>query len=212
MIANVVVLIASVGISLWGKSTITGFEAGDQTLTDLEQFDAIFALSGVFGLAVYVPTVIAWLAWSSRTVDNEDALGIGPSKISPRWAMGWWFVPIANLVMPYRVHREIFDRYHAGIAAGAGIVIVWWLVYLADNIFANVVGRVWIAAETFPELQTGLTLYAVSDVVTAVSAILAIVLVQRIQRRADVLASRGAPVQTPAPIGAEPPEADQAAT
>jgi hypothetical protein len=96
LIATAGLMVASVAISLWGKSTITAFEAGDATLSDLELFDGVFALSGLISLIVYVPTVIAWLAWSSRTVDNEDPLGIGPSTISPRWAMGWWFVPFAT--------------------------------------------------------------------------------------------------------------------
>jgi hypothetical protein len=203
LVANVIVMVASVAISLWGKAAISGYDAGEGTVADLDRFDATFAVSGIISILVWVPTVIAWLAWSSRTVDNEDALGIGPSKVSPRWAMGWWFVPFANLVMPYRTHREIYDRYHIGVAAGAGFVLLWWVVYLADNFLSNVVGRVWLAAETFEELQTGLTLYTFSDLLTAISAILALVLVRRIQRRADVLAASGAPEALSIPPAAE---------
>lgn len=206
LVANVIVMVVSVGISLWGKSAIGAYEAGEGTVADLEQFDSVFALSGIVGLLVWVPTVIAWLAWSSRTVDNEDALGIGPSKFTPRWAMGWWFVPFANLVMPYRVHRDIYERYH-GVAAGARFVLLWWIVYLADTFVGNIVGRVWLAAETFDELQAGLTLYVFSDLLTAVSGILAIMLVRRIQARADLLAASGRPSPavvppSPAPLGA----------
>lgn len=201
LVANVIVMVVSVGISFWGKSLMGAYEAGEGTVADLEQFDSVFALSGLVGIVVWVPTVIAWLAWSSRTVDNEDALGIGPSKFTPRWAMGWWFVPFANLVMPYRVHRDIYDRYHGVVAAGAGFVLLWWIVYLTDNFVGNIVGRLWLVAETFDELQTGLTLYVVSDLLTAVSGILAITLVRRIQARADLLAATGmpSPAVTPRP-------------
>ena len=210
LMANVAVLIVSVGIALWGKSTISGYEAGDLDIADLNQFDALFASIGLVGIAVYIPTVIAWLAWSSRTVDNEDALGIGPSKYTPRMAIAWWFLPFANLIVPYWVHRDIYDRYHRGVRVGAGIVVLWWIVWIVDNIFGNLVGRYWLAAETFPALQTGLTLYVSSDLLTAVSAIIAILLVQRIQRRADVLAASMAeraaapPALAPSPEPGEP--------
>ena len=187
--ANVVVSVVGVVISVWGQTVITAFERGESTVEDLDQFDLFFATSGIVESVVFVAAAIAWLAWSSRTVDNEDGLGVGPSTIGPRLAMAWWFVPFANIVMPYRVHREIHDRYHGGVQAGAGIVVLWWLIYLATAIGSNLVGRVWLAAETFPELQSGLSLWVVSDTLTAISAILAIVLVQKIQRRADVLAA-----------------------
>ena len=189
LMANVLLAIVSVGLSLWGKATMAGYEAGDLDVADLDRFDALWQSSGLVAIAVYIPTVIAWLAWSSRTVDNEDALRIGPSKYTPRMAIAWWFLPFANLIVPYRVHRDIYDRYHRGVAAGAGIVVLWWVVWLVDNIFGNVVGRYWLAAETFPALQTGLTLFVASALLTAVSAIIAITLVQRIQRRADVVAA-----------------------
>lgn len=189
LMANVVVSVIGAAISVWGQTVIAAFERGEATVEDLDQFDSFFATSGIVESVVFVAAAIAWLVWSSRTVDNEDGLGIGPSTISPRLAMGWWFVPFANIVMPYRVHREIHDRYHGGVQAGAGIVLLWWLVYLASAIGTNFVGRFWLAAETFPELQTGLSLWVVTDILTAISAILAIVLVQKIQRRADILAA-----------------------
>lgn len=205
LLLNVVASIVGVAVDLWGKKVITDFEAGAATQTDLERFDELFAQTSILDLGVFLIAAIAWLAWSSRTVDNEDALGIGPSKVSPRLTIAWWFLPLANLVMPYLVHREIFQRYHRGISAGAGLVTIWWLVYVGSNLFEYAVGTIWSAADTFPTLQSGLTLYVASGLWNAVAAIVAIVLVQRIQRRADVLAaSGGAPTDAIPPIPTTP--------
>src|SRR5215207_3274215 len=88
--ANVVVSLVGAAIPVWGQTVIAAFERGEATIEDLNQFDSFFATSGILEIGVIVATAIAWLAWSSRTVDNEDALGLGPSSVSPRLAMVWW--------------------------------------------------------------------------------------------------------------------------
>jgi hypothetical protein len=91
--------------------------------------------------------------------------------------------------MPYRVHREIYDRHLRDVRAGAQIVLAWWLAYVAAQVLSGIAGRVWIAAETLPELKAGLALWAASDGFTILPATLAYFMVRSIQRRADVLAA-----------------------
>lgn len=197
LIANGVASVIAVVLTLSGKGTIVAFEAGAAELADLEAFDSAFAGVGILQLLLYIVTAVVWLAWQSRSVDNESALGVGPSTITPRWSIGWWFVPFANLVMPYRVHREMHDRYHEGVATTGRIVVAWWLAWLLENIVTNVVGRVWTAAETLPELQGGLSLWAVSDLMGVVTAALAVIMVRGIQGRAAILAATPAAPATP---------------
>lgn len=187
--ANVGLATIGAAISAWGKVVIGDFEAGAADIPDLDRFDAAFGMQSTVELVAFVAAGIAWFAWSSRTVDNEDGLGIGPSSVSPALAIAWWFLPIANLLMPYLIHREIYQRYHRGIAVGTGIVALWWLVYVGCNLFGFFVAGTWAAAITFPELQSGLTLYVVYGLATAVAGAIAITMVRRIQARADVLAA-----------------------
>src|SRR5439155_11350703 len=55
----------------------------------------IGALVGLLGVA----TELTWLFWQHRVTRNVWARG-HPIKTSPGWAVGWWFIPIANLWMP----------------------------------------------------------------------------------------------------------------
>ena len=197
--ANVVLAIIGAAISAWGKIVIGDFQAGAAGIPDLDRWDAAFGLESTVGLVAFVAAGFAWLGWSSRTVDNEDGLGIGPSKVTPALAIAWWFLPIANLVMPYLVHKEIYQRYHRGLLVGTRIVTLWWLVYLGSNVFGFFVAWVWVPAITFPELQTGLTLFVVAGLANAASGAIAITMVRRIQARADVLAVSGPPVPLPIP-------------
>jgi hypothetical protein len=197
--ANVALAIIGAAISAWGKVVIADFEAGTAGIPDLDRFDAVFGFDSTIDLVAFVAAGVAWLAWSSRTVDNEDGLGIGPSQVTPALAIAWWFLPIANLVMPYLIHKEIYQRYHRGLLVGTGIVTLWWLVYIGCNLFGFFVAGTWAAAITFPELQFGLTLYVVYGLATAMSGVIAITMVRRIQARADFLAVSGPPVPLPLP-------------
>jgi hypothetical protein len=53
---------------------------------------------------VAVPLFVIWV---HRMQANTFALGVLGLRYTPAWAVGWYFVPIVNLWMPYRVMREI---------------------------------------------------------------------------------------------------------
>lgn len=44
-----------------------------------------------------VATVIVWCVWQFRGQRNLVAAGRGGLRFTPGWAVGWWFIPIANL-------------------------------------------------------------------------------------------------------------------
>jgi len=208
LVANAVGSIVAVGISLWGKTLIGDFESGAATIADLDRFDSVHGLIGLAQTILFLAAGIAWLAWSSRTIDNEDALGIGPSKVGPLMAMVWWFVPLANLVMVPATHADMYRRYHRGVGASAAIVYAWFLLYLVNNLVTSIAGLIWVGADDLAEVQSGLDLWIASDLATAVAAIVAIVMVRRIQNRADLLAAippPAAPGTAPEPAGPIPP-------
>jgi Domain of unknown function (DUF4328) len=201
--ANLVLSLMACAIDVWGWWLIDGFLPGRSTVEDLERFDGVHAAAGLAETALFIATAIAWLAWQSRTVDNEAPLGIGPSRWSPAASIVWWFVPFANLVQPYRIHRDMYGRYLGGAGVAAGLVLWWWLAYLASSLLANGAGRLWLAVETLEGLQSGLVLWFVADLATAIAVFPAVMLVSRIQRRSEVLASSvDAPSSPPAPSAA----------
>jgi hypothetical protein len=57
---------------------------------------------------------------------NLHARG-APLRYSPGFAVGSWFIPFANIVLPYLAVRDAF-RFATG--KGAGLVLGWWLVYM----------------------------------------------------------------------------------
>jgi hypothetical protein len=72
---------------------------------------------------------------------NRNASSFGSfMNISPGWAAGWFFIPFANLWMPYQAMREIWQGSDPDRAFPrrprpvSGLIKWWWGMYLAHNI------------------------------------------------------------------------------
>jgi hypothetical protein len=70
---------------------------------DSRQF-LLAALQMGFGVLAGV-LVLVWLYMANR---NAHALGPEGMKYTPAWSVGWFFIPIACLFLPYLVMREIW--------------------------------------------------------------------------------------------------------
>ena len=60
----------------------------------------------------------------------------GPAKqFTPNWAVGWFFVPIANLIVPFRAMRELWQGSHRvrinSDASAPNLLWVWWISWIA---------------------------------------------------------------------------------
>lgn len=91
-----------------------------------------------FGLAIlWLLTTIAFmvmsLTWIYRAHANIVEQGV-PMDHSPGWAVGSYFVPFLNLVVPFRAMRELYNRSHGEIPehahSGVDDVFAWWTAYM----------------------------------------------------------------------------------
>lgn len=201
---GLVVAAALIGVA----HTMTGFalieraESGMLAVGEAEAFDAASVGIGIGYLAAGVIAAIAFLAWLSRSVDNTPSLGGGMPEFTPRWAIGWWFVPIANFWKPYQVVQELDYRMAAEKPVDSRLVVVWWLFWIGGSIAAFIFVRL-PEPTNLEELSSWFTASLVIDLAQAVGAVLAILVVRRIQRRAD---ERAASLDAPSdqPLAAEP--------
>ena len=136
-------------------------------------------------ICVLLVSAVVFLVWVYRANSNAHALGFADLKFTPGWAVGWWFVPIANVVQPARVMIELFriaqapdpsaGRRHIGIAP----VVVWWLLVLFSN-GADRYGARKMAAESVEPFRQGLIATIAGDIMFLTAGVLAFWLVQRI--------------------------------
>lgn len=174
-------LVAAQGISLMSDAL-----QGQVTLGQYQSFvDTANGADGFFVLCA-VGLAVAFLAWLSRTVEIVPALGAGTPHDSPRWAIGWWFVPIAFLWKPYTVVREAWDRLATTTrSADARLVLAWWLAWIGSTVVARYVGVSEQNVASFEGAQGLFTALLVAEVVSVAAAVLGFLVVREIQARAD---------------------------
>src|SRR5262245_35859116 len=110
------------------------------SVAQAEARDTQNRLLGATELALALATAVPFLLWVYRTNRNARALGAEGMTYSPGWSVGWFFVPLANLVMPFLVVREIWKA--SSVCSGANwrqasvspVFSAWWAVSVARSI------------------------------------------------------------------------------
>jgi len=88
-------------------------------------------------LGVMLATVIFASVWIFRASWNARELQPNGDRITPGWAVGWFFVPFLSLWKPYQAMRQCWNSTFnpaAGLNAPApGFVFAWWMCWVAAN-------------------------------------------------------------------------------
>ncbi len=116
---------------------------------------------GFIGAPVGLACEILWLIWQHRVTANLWARRLPGLRFTPGWAVGWWFVPFAWYVQPFRAVRELARRVggsdhplapDATPAVTDGILAWWWITYLAAQLF-GIAATAIILHATWPALS-----------------------------------------------------------
>lgn len=134
-------------------------------------------LSSLAYLGSFVLAIVFFSIWIHRACANAWAFGQSPMSTTPGWAVGWFFVPFANLVKPFRAMKEIwFGSDPSGsVAITPGLVGGWWGTWIVSGIVWRISSKI-----------EGSHLEVVAGLLTAISAVLAVLVMTRVaanQRR-----------------------------
>ena len=163
----------------------------EQEITDNPMGFLALALTGVLGLAtiaVYIATVVVFLMWLYRVSNNVVAFG-APRQTSAGWAVGSFFVPIANLFIPYQAIKEIWQKSDptptdafSYVMSPPGFFPAWWGFWIASNIASNAYFRMTLAEAP---MEASATVGILSEALSIVAAFFAIQVVKAIDQRQE---------------------------
>jgi hypothetical protein len=175
--------------------------AGDE-VTDAEATanDNRQGTIGLVQLALVVAGAVVFIRWMHAAYRNIDVVAPAERRYSSGWAIGSWFVPIMNLFRPKQMINDIWRAggRDASDTQPGFLLLGWWLLWLLSSFIVNIAARGYMNADTAEEIRTGTILYVVSDAMSVVGAILAILVVRKGTDRLDAKAA-AVPPPPPAP-------------
>ena len=153
------------------------------TVEELEASDTRVTIIGVIYIAGFIVTGITFLVWLAKVSMNLAPLGTKKQKVSPTWALLCWFIPIAGMLIPYLVMKEIWRESHPeGTESPMSLFIgPWWITWLISIWVANITISIFFNDEaSIGELIMADMATVFSDGVSLISLVLVIIIVRGI--------------------------------
>jgi len=110
-------------------------------------------VNGLYAILLF-PSFFLIGRWFFVSSKINHLLGVEGLNISPGWSVGWYFIPFANLVMPYRSLKETFKAsFNSEEWQNIRVPYdfpIWWATFLIGNVLSNVSFRMEVAiGETY---------------------------------------------------------------
>ncbi|HEX5964551.1 MAG TPA: DUF4328 domain-containing protein [Pyrinomonadaceae bacterium] len=148
---------------------------------------AAFMLT-IFDLIIYLVTVVFFAIWLYRAYDNLRAFDPWSRlNYSPGFAVGSFFIPFANLFVPYRAVKELWQKSRgpneAILSDPPASFPLWWLFWLSASFAGNISFRVSFRENIPPSTATMVAIVAHALFITA--AVFAYLVVDAIDKRQE---------------------------
>jgi len=162
-----------------------GFTSEAEMMSAANANDLRETVIAIAAFIIIIGTMVVFGMWIHRMDSNIHALGAPDLRYTPGWAVGWYFVPVANLWKPYQAMSEIWRASRNPIGWQAepvgGLLPWWWFWWLASTFVDDIAMRMSWRAEALEELIGVAPVNIVASVLDAVSAFVALLVVRRVQ-------------------------------
>ncbi|MFF2008124.1 DUF4328 domain-containing protein [Streptomyces sp. NPDC058195] len=171
------------------------FATLDDEAADLA--DSLYMAAGGLQTFATLATMAVFLVWFHRVRHNAEIFDRSVQPMRPGWAIGSWFIPIANLVLPRRIAGGIWTASAQTNTDGswrhvpATVMNLWWGVWVCSLVLSQFAQRRYRSAELPEELVDATDLVLATDALDIVAAVLAILFVRKLTRMQGERAALG---------------------
>ncbi|MEG3630778.1 DUF4328 domain-containing protein [Streptomyces poriticola] len=183
IVADLLIIAASFNMrALTGRVASGG--AGVLGEAEVNRADYAMFGSGVLYSIALVATGTLFIIWFHRVRGNAGVFAPDTQRRTPGWAIGSWFVPIANLWIPRGVAADVLRASQADPYAGElqhrGLLNAWWGAWVWAVVFDRYASRTYARAEDVEAVHEAAALVMTSAGFDIVAAVLALLLVRRL--------------------------------
>lgn len=181
LLAEVVAVVADAGRIGITNRILQGTDVSDGEITSS---DDLVRHTAVVELTLVALCAVLFLTWLYRVVANGPALGGRGLRFTPGWAVGWWFVPVANLVRPFQAVAEAWGVAGRDQGARLGLLLPAWWGLSVLGVVSHFVA-VQSGGDDIAGLRNAAVVDVVASVVLAVDAMLCILLILQLTGRQE---------------------------
>lgn len=156
----------------------------------LDEADLISGSLGIVAALALLAAAIVFIVWLWRVRWNAEMFCRGEHRFTRGWVLGSWICPVVNLWFPKWVVDDVVSASDPrtppmtptlrGIP-GTQLVWAWWLTWVVGLVLDNVAQRsVLDGAAKLSELRTNAVMSTISAASTTVAAVLAVILIRRV--------------------------------
>ncbi|GAA1564147.1 hypothetical protein GCM10009789_16720 [Kribbella sancticallisti] len=188
LIGVVTVMSWATAWSDWHSYQVLGHFADDER--KLAQADLISGSFGIVAALALLAAAVVFIVWLWRVRWNAEMFCRGEHRFTRGWVIGSWICPVVNLWYPKWVVDDIVaasdPRTPPQTATlrqipGTRLVWAWWLTWVVGLVLDNIAQRsVLDGAAQLSELRTNAVMSTISAVSTTAAAVLAVLLIQRV--------------------------------
>jgi uncharacterized protein DUF4328 len=171
------------------------FDRAASTAALRESNSTLIGLS-TFSSLVFVGAIIAFAVWFKAAYDNLGPFGATNLRYTPGWAIGGWFIPIANLFIPKQIANDIWRASDPNLPVDQGerwklepkpaLLNVWWMAWILRGILSVTAAgteRVAIRNGDIEGVKTAVRVAAVSEMCLVVAGVALIVIIRNVTAR-----------------------------
>lgn len=184
--ADIIALASS--LSRW--VVLQQFAGGALPQQRVDEFTLQHGAIASLKLLTLIPTMIVWLFWEYRATANLRLVGTKRSAFTPGAAVGYWFIPFANLWLPYQITTDLWLRSDTGnvdeVRGGRRAPALfgwWWVMYIVAGVTDRAYYSLAENSSTAAQQLTATTSGILAAVVGIVASLLAIAVVRGIDKR-----------------------------
>jgi hypothetical protein len=184
----VVVVIALVSGALEFQ-LLRGFEAGTYeteaaATAAAEKSDQRQQIIAIIQVVIYLAAGILILVWTHKANSGARRQGANDMQFTPGWAVGWHFIPFANLWKPYQAMKEIWQA-----SANPGqwqsvevpaLLPAWWTLWVITNFLSNASFRSVMRVDDIDSAILANTMTLAADAIDVPLCAVFIVIVRRV--------------------------------
>ena len=170
------------------------------TQDELDSTDIRQGLVGLIQTIVFIFAVVMFIRWFKRAYENLRTLGVPELRFRVGWTIWAWFVPILNLWRPKQIANDIWrgsdpdtpveqsPRWEErGVPA---LFQFWWAGFIILNFLYNAALRLSLRADEIPEFSDAAVAYLFADSLSAITGVLAVLVVRRSTDRQEARAGK----------------------